>query len=52
MIDRTDLELYGAEIAVDFVERLRGQVKFSGVEELITQMNLDVAKAKQVLGLV
>lgn len=52
VIDRTDLELYGAEIAVDFVERLRGQVKFSGVEELITQMNLDVAKAKQVLGLV
>lgn len=50
VIDRTDLELYGVEIAVDFVDRLRGQVKFNGVDELIEQMNSDVAEAKRILG--
>lgn len=50
VIGRTDLELYGAEIAVDFVELLRGQVKFTGIEDLIAQMNLDVEKARRILG--
>ena len=50
VIDRTDLELYGVEIAVDFVDRLRGQVKFDGVDALIEQMSADVAAAKQRLG--
>ena len=45
-----DLELYGSEIAVDFVDRLRGQVKFDGVDALIEQMSADVAAAKQRLG--
>lgn len=50
VIGRTDLELYGVEIAVDFEARLRGQVKFTGIEDLITQMNLDVAGARRILG--
>ncbi len=50
VLDRDDLELYGARIAVDFVERIRGQIKFSGVGGLIEQMRDDVAKVRQVLG--
>lgn len=49
VLDRTDLELYGVPIAVDFYARLRGQVKYAGVEALITQMHSDVEHARQVL---
>lgn len=41
--------LYGIEIAVDFTARLRGQVKFDGVEALISQMRLDVELARELL---
>lgn len=49
VLDRTDLELYGVEIAVDFVARLRGQVRYTGMEALIEQMHLDVAQARELL---
>lgn len=49
VIDRTDLELYGVEIAVDFVARLRGQVRFDGIEALIGQMGEDVEQARRLL---
>ncbi|NHB83869.1 bifunctional riboflavin kinase/FMN adenylyltransferase [Tessaracoccus sp. HDW20] len=51
VIDRTDLELYGVEIAVDFVARLRGQVRFDGVDGLISQMKDDVEAACAELGI-
>ena len=50
VLDRTDLELYGSEIAVDFVERLRGQVRFEGIDALIAQMGADVDATRQRLG--
>lgn len=49
VLDRTDLELYGCRIGVDFVTRLRGQVKFSALDDLIVQMDADVVAARQVL---
>ncbi len=49
VIDRTDLELYGVRIGVDFVARLRGQVKFSSLDDLIVQMDADIVAAKQLL---
>lgn len=49
VLDRTDLELYGVAIAVDFVERLRGQVRFTGIDGLIAQMNDDVARTRELL---
>ena len=49
VLDRTDLELYGSEIAVDFVARLRGQVRFDGIDALITQMTADVDEARRIL---
>jgi len=41
--------LYGQELAVHFVERLRDERKFAGVEALSAQLTRDVAQAKEVL---
>ncbi len=49
VLDRTDLELYDAPIAVDFCERIRGQVRFEGIEALIAQMDADVAATRVAL---
>ncbi len=49
VLDRDDLELYGVEIAVDFYARIRGQVRFAGVEPLIAQMHHDVEEIRQLL---
>jgi riboflavin kinase / FMN adenylyltransferase len=42
-------DLYGAELAVDFVERLRETRKFSGVDELVRQLQADIAAAQRLL---
>ena len=42
VLDRTDLELYGVEVEVSFVDRLRGMVAFESVEKLVEQMHDDV----------
>jgi riboflavin kinase / FMN adenylyltransferase len=47
LIDRTE-DLYGSTLRVAFVERLRGERRFPGVEELIAQMRIDVEDAKRV----
>ena len=44
-----DEDIYGAEIQLEFVERLRGEEKFDGVEPLIKQMKLDVSETRTVL---
>ena len=49
VLDRTDLELYGVEVAVDFVARLRGQVRFTGIDALIAQMHADVEATRRCL---
>jgi len=41
-------DLYGTELRVAFVERLRGEKRFASVEELIAQMRIDVEDAKRV----
>jgi len=47
LIDREE-DLYGQTLRVAFVERLRGERRFAGVEELIAQMRVDVEDAKRV----
>ncbi len=47
LIDRAD-DLYGRELRVAFVERLRGEKRFPNVEDLIAQMHRDVADARRV----
>ncbi len=41
-------DLYGTDLRVAFVARLRGEKRFAGVEELIAQMRVDVEDAKRV----
>jgi len=48
-LDRDDLDLYGAHVAVDFTERLRPTVRFDSVPELVAQMHLDVEAARRLL---
>jgi riboflavin kinase / FMN adenylyltransferase len=45
-LDRDDLDLYGAHVAVDFAVRLRPTVRFDTVPELVEQMHRDVAAAR------
>jgi riboflavin kinase/FMN adenylyltransferase len=47
LIDRTE-DLYGKNLRVAFVERLRGEKRYSEVDELVDQMHRDVEDAKRV----
>jgi riboflavin kinase/FMN adenylyltransferase len=47
LIDHEE-DLYGKDLRVAFVQRLRGEKRFTGVEELIAQMRLDVEDARRV----
>ena len=49
VLGRTDLDLYGETVAVDFVERLRPTEKFGSIEGLLVQMAEDVERARAVL---
>ena len=44
-----DFDLYGQQVAVEFVQRLRGMVAFEGIAKLIEQMDDDVARTRQIL---
>ncbi|MBO9531800.1 MAG: bifunctional riboflavin kinase/FAD synthetase [Solirubrobacteraceae bacterium] len=39
-------DLYGQEISLTFVERLRGEERFDGIESLVEQMNKDVERTR------
>ena len=45
-----DGDLYGQELRLHFVARLRGQVRFESIDALVTQMNGDVATCLHLLG--
>ncbi|MEP7016706.1 MAG: bifunctional riboflavin kinase/FAD synthetase [Actinomycetota bacterium] len=49
VLDRTDLDLYGEIVVVEFVERLRPTEKFDSVEALLVQMADDVERCRAVL---
>lgn len=42
-------DLYGAEILVEFIDRLRTERRFSSRDELVEQIQLDVAAARAIL---
>jgi riboflavin kinase / FMN adenylyltransferase len=44
-----DEDIYGVELGVEFVERLRGMEKFDRIEDLITQMGIDVERTRDLL---
>jgi len=45
-----DGDLYGERIELEFVRRLRGEKRFSGVDELAAQIGRDVQEARALLG--
>jgi riboflavin kinase/FMN adenylyltransferase len=49
VLDRDDLELYGARVAVDFVSRLRGQVRYDSIDDLVSQVKADIDACRQIL---
>lgn len=42
-------DLYGQPLGIEFVERLRGMVKFDGIDPLVAQMHDDVAVTRALL---
>lgn len=45
-----DLDLYGKTVEIAFVSYIRGMEKFESVGELVTQMTLDEARVRELLG--
>lgn len=43
-------DLYGQSVRLDFVTRLRAEMKFPGVDALLAQMRQDIGLARQILG--
>jgi riboflavin kinase / FMN adenylyltransferase len=44
-----DKDLYGERVALDFVGRLRGQITFTSVDDLVQQIDDDVARVRELL---
>ena len=42
-------DLYGQEITIEFVDRLRDEIKFANVDGLIHQLKIDEANASNLL---
>jgi riboflavin kinase/FMN adenylyltransferase len=42
--------LYGRELEVEFVAKIRDEEKFAGLDDLVRQMHLDAAEARRLLG--
>jgi riboflavin kinase/FMN adenylyltransferase len=43
-----DADLYGRTLRIAFIARLRGEKRFSGVDELVAQMDRDVEEARRL----
>ena len=44
-----DGDLYGQELCLEFVERLRGERRFDSAEALVEQMHRDVARSRELV---
>jgi riboflavin kinase/FMN adenylyltransferase len=52
VLDRTDLDLYGERVALEFVSRLRETLRFEDAGALVQQMARDVQQCREVLEVV
>jgi riboflavin kinase/FMN adenylyltransferase len=41
--------LYGQELTLDFIARIRNEIKFNGIDHLIAQLNQDVAETRRLV---
>jgi riboflavin kinase / FMN adenylyltransferase len=44
-----DTDIYGAELKLEFLDRLRGERRFDSIDALIEQMDRDVAQTRKVV---
>jgi riboflavin kinase / FMN adenylyltransferase len=44
-----DRDLYGQDLKVEIVERLRDEIKYSSVEALVSQIHMDIKKGREIL---
>jgi riboflavin kinase/FMN adenylyltransferase len=51
VLDRNDLDLYEKMVTLEFVEFIRPAAKFNGVEDLVEEINRDLAKTRKILGI-
>lgn len=49
VLDRNDLDLYDEYVGLDFHSRIRGMVKFDGIDALMEAMARDVEQARAIL---
>jgi riboflavin kinase/FMN adenylyltransferase len=49
VLDRTDLDLYGEEVVLELVERLRPTLRFDSVDALVERMHEDVEGVRAAL---
>jgi riboflavin kinase/FMN adenylyltransferase len=45
-----DGDLYGQQLRIAFLERMRGEKRFDSVDELVEQMQRDVTEAREIAG--
>jgi len=50
-VDFPDLDVYGSHMTIEFVQRIRGQITYQGMDALMEQMHRDLDDVKRVLGL-
>lgn len=50
VLGRSDLNLYGEEVAIDFIDYVRPMLKLDTVEQLLEQMDDDLRACAQILG--
>ncbi len=51
VLDRTDLDLYEKVVSLEYVSFIRKAAKFNGVDDLVEEINRDIAKIRVVLEL-
>lgn len=51
VLDRTDLDLYGERVVIEFVDHVRPTLRFVSVDDLLTAMSEDVVQTRRLLGL-
>jgi riboflavin kinase/FMN adenylyltransferase len=49
VIDQVGLDIYGADVTLDFVARVRPMVTFDNVDALVAQMAQDVEESRRRL---
>ena len=51
VLDRKDLDLYDKVVTLEYVDFVRPSAKFDGVESLVAEINRDLDKIRNILGI-